>query len=55
MEAVIYPQYPISTKAFDSINWDKMFEILVAYGIPLSVVNAIHVMYRDTSAVSGHT
>ena len=38
-------------KAFDSINRNTMFEILLAYGIPQEVVNAIHVMYKDTSAV----
>ena len=37
-------------KAFDSINRDRMFQILQAYGIPETVVNAIKVMYRDTSA-----
>ena len=28
-----------------------MIEILAAYGIPTNVLNAIHVMYKDTSAV----
>ena len=37
-------------KAFDSINRDRMFEILRAYGIPSSVVDAIQVMYKDTYA-----
>ena len=37
-------------KAFDSINRKRMFEILSAYGIPSSVVDAIQVMYKDTYA-----
>ncbi|XP_066923743.1 uncharacterized protein [Clytia hemisphaerica] len=37
-------------KAFDSINRDRMFQILQAYCIPETVVNAIKVIYRDTSA-----
>jgi len=38
-------------KAFDCINRSKMFKILEAYGVPKDIVNAIAVMYRDTSAV----
>ena len=38
-------------KAFDSINRERMFEILRAYGIPSSVVDAIHIMYKDTFAL----
>ena len=38
-------------KAFDSINRDKMFQILEAYGVPLAVVNAIKIMYHNTSAI----
>ena len=38
-------------KAFDSINRKRMLEILEAYGIPPDIVNAIRVMYEDTSAV----
>ena len=38
-------------KAFDSIDRGKMFQILNAYGIPLEVVDAIKVMYEDTSAL----
>ena len=49
MEAVI--TFIDFCKAFDSINRDRMIEILAAYGIPTNVVNAIHVMYKDTSAV----
>ena len=37
-------------KAFDSIDRDKMLEILTAYGIPNEIVSAIEVMYRNTSA-----
>ena len=36
-------------KAFDSINRSKMLKILVAYGIPSEIVNAIRVMYENTS------
>ena len=35
-------------KAFDSIHRGKMLEILLAYGIPQSIVNAIGIMYNDT-------
>ena len=38
-------------KAFVSIDRGKMFQILNAYGIPLEVVDAIKVMYEDTSAL----
>ena len=38
-------------KAFDSINRERMFEILRAYGIPSSVVDAIHIMYKYTLAL----
>ena len=38
-------------KAFDSIDRNKMFQILEAYGIPSDVVAAIRVMYVDTSAI----
>ena len=37
-------------KAFDSIDRDRMFLILDAYGIPAEIVNAIKVMYTNTSA-----
>ena len=37
-------------KAFDSVNRSRMFEILIAYGIPTTIVNAIKVMYKDTHA-----
>ena len=37
-------------KAFDSINRDTMFEILLAYGVPPPLVEAIRVMYVNTSA-----
>ena len=37
-------------KAFDSITREKMFQILAAYGIPEEIVDAIKIMYQDTSA-----
>ena len=39
------------SKAFDSIHRGKMEEILLAYGIPAEVVNAIMVLYKDTQAM----
>ena len=36
-------------KAFDSIHREKMLQILLAYGIPLLIVNAIGVMYKNTT------
>ena len=38
-------------KAFDSIDRERMFPILDAYGIPAEVVNTIKLMYTNTSAV----
>ena len=37
-------------KAFDLIDRSKMLKVLVAYGIPSEIVNAIWVMYENTSA-----
>ena len=37
-------------KAFDSIDRSKMLKILAAYGISSEIVNAIRVMYENTSA-----
>jgi len=37
-------------KAFDSINRDTMLKILLAYGVPPSLVSAIRVMYTNTKA-----
>ena len=37
-------------KAFDSIDRGRMFQILIAYGIPPDIVAAISVMYENTSA-----
>lgn len=39
------------SKAFDSIHRDRMFEILHAYGIPHSIVEAIRIIYDDSSAI----
>ena len=38
-------------KAFDSVDRPTMFKILHAYGIPEETINAIKIMYEDTSAV----
>ena len=38
-------------KTFDSIDWSKMLKILVAYVIPSEFINAIRVMYENTSAL----
>ena len=37
-------------KAFDSIHRGKMFKILLAYGIPEKIVNAIICIYKNTKA-----
>ena len=37
-------------KAFDSINGDKMFDVLLAYGIPSQIVEGIKELYIDTVA-----
>ena len=49
MEAVL--TFIDFSKAFDSIDRGRMFQILEAYGIPPDVVSAIRVMYENTSAV----
>ena len=38
-------------KAFGSIDWSKMLKNFAAYGIPSKIVNAIRVMYKNTSAL----
>ena len=38
------------SKAFDSIHRDRMFKILEAYGIPSSIIDAIKLIYEDSSA-----
>ena len=38
-------------KAFDSIDRKRMLKVLLAYGIPHQIVNAIKVMYENTSAL----
>ena len=37
-------------KAFDSIDRNRMFKILLAYGIPPKIVEAIKIMYENNSA-----
>ena len=38
------------SKAFDSVDRSKMFEILELYGIPNEIIAAIKLMYTDTSS-----
>ena len=38
------------SKAFDSVDRSKMFEILKLYGIPDQIIAAIKVMYTGTSS-----
>ena len=38
-------------KAFDSVNRKTMFKILLAYGIPEKLVNAIKIMYTNNRAM----
>ena len=38
------------SKAFDSVNGKKMFEILGLYGIPSEIINAIKVLYSNTKS-----
>ena len=40
------------SKAFDSLNCDKMFEILELYGIPSEIINAIKVLYSNTKSTT---
>ena len=49
MEAVL--TFTDFCKAFDSIDRDRMLQILKAYGIPPDIVAAIGVMYENTSAL----
>ena len=38
------------SKAFDSVDRSKMFEILKLYGMPEKIITAIKEMYTDTSS-----
>lgn len=38
------------SKAFDSVDRSKMFEILKLYGLPDDIISAIRVMYTDTNS-----
>ena len=38
------------SKAFDSIHRERMFAILEAYGVPKTIVDAIKLIYEDSSA-----
>jgi len=35
-------------KAFDSVDWERMFQILSAYGIPSKIINAIRCVYDNS-------
>ena len=38
------------SKAFDSVDSEMMFKILALYGIPAALIDAIKILYTDTSA-----
>ena len=38
------------SKAFDSVDREMMFKILALYGIPAALIDAIKILYTDTSA-----
>ena len=38
------------SKAFDSVDRTKLLEILELYGIPIEIIEAIKILYTDTSA-----
>jgi hypothetical protein len=38
------------TKAFDSVKWDQLKAILIAYRLPIKLVNGIMSLYRGASA-----
>ena len=38
------------SKAFDSVDRERMFEILKLYGIPDKIVSAIKVLYSNTTS-----
>ena len=42
--------YCIDSK-FDSIYRAKMAQILKSYGIPMKIINAIMILYRDTQSI----
>jgi len=43
------------TKAFDSVNRDRMFLILATYGIPSAIINAVRCVYTNSNSfVSTH-
>ena len=45
LQATIFVDF---TKAFDSIHRGKMEQILLAYGLPKEIVEAIMILYRNT-------
>ena len=38
------------SKAFDSVDREKMFKVLELYGIPPKIITAIKLLYTDTSS-----
>ena len=38
-------------KGFDSVNQDRVFDTLGAYWIPINVIDANQVMYKETFAL----
>ena len=36
------------SKAFDSMHWRKMEQILFAYGLPKEIIAAIMILYKNT-------
>ena len=39
------------SQAFDSINREKMKDILIIYGIPTEIINAILMLYKNTRSM----
>ena len=37
-------------KAFDSLNRERLFDILAAYGVPQEIIKAIRAAYTNTTA-----
>ena len=39
------------SKAFDSINREKIAQILKSYGIPMKIIKAFMILYRDNKSI----